>query len=186
MRNHLREIANEKPETGSFAEQARSREHLALASRAPPCCHIRPNGLRCGSPALRRNVYCFFHYNHLNASDDNTFPPFEDGNGIQVALMYVAERLRKDAFRGGESNVPVVKQLLYALQTASINLRQTNFAPALEPSSTTVIPEDELPNDRVAPPPSAADFDSPFSDRVAQPPSAAAVDSPAPAPEKKK
>jgi hypothetical protein len=141
------ETGNSKLETasptGDLATLAKSHEHLALAARAPRCCHIRPNGLRCGSPALRRNIYCFFHHNHLNASDDNTFPPFEDGNGIQVALMYVAERLRKDAFRGGESNVPVVKQLLYALQTASINLRQTNFAPALEPTSTSLFAEDD-------------------------------------------
>jgi hypothetical protein len=158
------ETGNEKLETSSFAEQARSREHLTLASRAPRCCHIRPNGLRCGSPALRRNVYCFFHYNHLNASDDNTFPPFEDGNGIQVALMYVAERLRKDAFRGGESNVPVVKQLLYALQTASINLRQTNFAPAIETSSPTLFPEDDQPAEDNKKPPQSA----PMEDTKAQ------------------
>src|SRR5258706_5281167 len=79
-----------------LATLAKSREHLTLAARAPRCCHIRPNGLRCGSPALRRNVYCFFPYKHLNASDRHTFPPFEDGNRIQVALMYVAERLPKE------------------------------------------------------------------------------------------
>jgi hypothetical protein len=45
--------------------------------------------------------------------------------------MYVLERLRREAFRNGEVNVPVAKALLYGLQTASYNLRHTNFEPVI-------------------------------------------------------
>jgi hypothetical protein len=93
---------------------------------------VKPNGLRCGSPALRELPWCHFHNAYYNAPWENTFPPLEDGNGVQAALMYVLERLRREAFAGGMVNVPVVKALLYGLQTASFNLRYTNFDPVLE------------------------------------------------------
>ncbi|MDP9267443.1 MAG: hypothetical protein M3P27_03855 [Acidobacteriota bacterium] len=80
---------------------------------------------------MRRNVFCYFHNEYYNGSSENTLPSLEDGNGVQLALMMVLERLRREAFRGAEVNVPVVKQLLYGLQTAVINLRNTNFDPVL-------------------------------------------------------
>ena len=130
-----------------IAEVRRSRDHIALAHRAARCMHVKPNGLRCGSPALKGNVWCHFHYQYYNAPWENTFPPLEDGNGVQAALMYVLERLRMEAFRGGEINVPIVKALLYGLQTASYNLRHTNFAPVLESPITcdsTRVPDEEV------------------------------------------
>src|SRR5438045_2060286 len=62
---------------------------LAKAERAPRCCHIKTNGLRCGSPSLRANVLCFFHDKWLNSAADDVLPPLEDGNGVQFALMYM-------------------------------------------------------------------------------------------------
>lgn len=115
-----------------FAARSRSRQHIPLAHHAPRCNHIRPNGLRCGSPAMRQNPFCYFHNRYHEGLIDDTFPPLEDGNGVQVALMYVTERLRRAAFAGGEVNVPVVKQLLYGLQTAAYNLRHTSFDPVLD------------------------------------------------------
>jgi len=50
--------------------------------------------------------------------------------------MYMVSRLRKEAFRDAEVNVGVVKQILYALQTASHNLRYVNFDPKLKTSTT--------------------------------------------------
>ena len=127
----------------------RSREHLTLANRAPRCVHVKPNGLRCGSPAIKGTLWCHFHDRWLNGSEENTFPPLEDGNGVQVALMYVLERLRREAFAGGQVNVPVAKALLYGLQTASWNLRFTNFSPTVESpitcDATLVRPDEHVP-----------------------------------------
>src|SRR3954464_4072526 len=120
----------------SFAAASRSREHIPSAHRAPRCCHVKANGLRCGSPALRSNVFCYFHDKWLNNAADDILPPLEDGNGVQFALMWVVTNLRKEAFRNGEANIPAVKQLLYALQTASHNLRYCNFDPRLKSSTT--------------------------------------------------
>ena len=57
-------------------------------------------------------------------------------------------RLRREAFAGGQVNVPVAKALLYGLQTASWNLRFTNFSPALESPITADLcrlPEEHVP-----------------------------------------
>jgi hypothetical protein len=98
----------------------------------PRCQHIKINGTQCGSPALRRRRHCFFHDRirreqariRAEASAQPTFelPLLEDANCVQVALMKVIQMLasgRMDQKRAG--------LILYALQTASINLRHTDF-----------------------------------------------------------
>ncbi|MDP9267413.1 MAG: hypothetical protein M3P27_03705 [Acidobacteriota bacterium] len=133
------------PDTRSetHAAASRSRQHIPLAHRAPRCCHIKSNGLRCGSPALRGNVLCYFHDKWLNCAADDVLPPLEDGNGVQFALMYIVGRLRKEAFRDGQANIPAIKQMLYALQTASHNLRHVNFDPQLKSSTTDPFAQDD-------------------------------------------
>jgi hypothetical protein len=100
----------------------------------PRCQHIKINGTQCGSPALRRRRHCFFHDRirreqvriRAEASAQPTFelPLLEDANCVQVALMKVIQMLasgRMDPKRAG--------LILYALQTASINLRHADFEP---------------------------------------------------------
>ena len=118
--------------TAEPARRPTDMARLARAEKAPRCCHIKINGLRCGSPALRANVLCYFHDKWLNSAADDILPPLEDGNGVQFSLMYMVSRLRKECFRDGEANIAAVKQLLYALQTASHNLRYVNFDPKLK------------------------------------------------------
>ena len=95
------------------------------------CEHVKANGHFCGSPAMRGRNYCFFHINYIGhrlrleryASYGLQTPPIElplleDAASIQLALMQVTEALLNgtlDAKRGG--------LVLYALQTASSNLR---------------------------------------------------------------
>ncbi len=95
------------------------------------CEHVKSNGNFCGSPAMRDRNYCFFHLNHIGqrlrleryAAHGLQRPPIElplleDAASIQLALMQVTEALLHgtlDAKRGG--------LVLYALQTASSNLR---------------------------------------------------------------
>lgn len=131
------------------ATKAIAVSNLARSRRMPRCAHVRPNGLRCGSPALRGNVFCFFHDKWLSAAADDILPPLEDGNGIQFSLMYVVSRLRKEAFRDGAANIPAVKQLLYALQTAAYNLRNCNFEPTLAQPTTDSLGRDNEETDPV-------------------------------------
>src|SRR4051812_43809982 len=119
---------------------------LARAASAPRCAHVKTNGLRCGSPAMRRNPYCYFHDRYLNQPYEDPFPPFEDGNAVQFALMQIVERLRRETFRDGAVDPRFIKPLIFAVKTAAQNLRNTSFDPAQEQSvivDTLAIPADQ-------------------------------------------
>ena len=100
------------------------------------CQHLKINGTQCGSPALRRNRFCFFHKRfqdqQIKLTADRarrgvaTFilPVLEDANSIQVALMQVMRLLVSQQIDHKTASL-----LLYALQTASTNLRMTDFKP---------------------------------------------------------
>ena len=100
------------------------------------CQHLKINGTQCGSPALRRNRFCFFHKRfqdeRIKLSTDRarrgvaTFilPVLEDANSIQIALMQVMRLLISQQLDHKTASL-----LLYALQTASTNLRLTEFKP---------------------------------------------------------
>jgi len=96
----------------------------------PRCQHIKTNGVQCGSPALRRRKFCYFHnrwratHLDLNRAGSLHFtthvelPVLEDADSIQVALMQVLRLIlcrQLDSKTGG--------LMLYGLQTASLNLR---------------------------------------------------------------
>ena len=98
------------------------------------CQDLKINGTQCESPALRRNRFCFFHKRfqdeQIKLSTDRarrsvaTFvlPVLEDANSIQMALMQVMRLLVS-----GQLDHKTASLLLYALQTASTNLRMTKF-----------------------------------------------------------
>jgi hypothetical protein len=116
------------------------------------CQHIKVNGVQCGSPALRRNRFCFFHKRfhdeRIELAADRarqgagsfTLPVLEDANSIQVALMQVMRLLLSHQIDHKTASL-----LLYALQTASGNLRHTHFSPnkhdvILHPSDAAITP----------------------------------------------
>ncbi len=98
------------------------------------CQHIKVNGTQCGSPALKRNRFCFFHKRWheqrivissakaRNCRPALDLPVLEDANSIQVSLMQVMRLLLV-----GQLDRKTAGMLLYALQIASSNLRHTNF-----------------------------------------------------------
>ena len=103
------------------------------------CQHIKTNGTQCGSPALRRNRFCYFHKLHheerihLNADRARAdrprkvsinLPVLEDAESIQVALSQVMRLIIS-----GQIDSKTAGLLLYALQTASANLGRTDFQP---------------------------------------------------------
>ncbi len=100
----------------------------------PRCQHIKTNGTQCGSPALRRKRFCFFHNRWratrlnlnragtLQATTTVELPVLEDADSIQVSLMEVMRLIicrQLDHKTGG--------LLLYGLQTASHNLHHLDF-----------------------------------------------------------
>src|ERR1700675_908310 len=117
---------NHEPKA-TLAALASSHAHLDQAHNSPRCLHVKSNGVRCGSPAMRRNPFCFFHDRYYNAPAEDPFPPLEDANAVQVALMQVLERLRREALRPGPLDLRAVNALLYGLQTAAFNSKHTRF-----------------------------------------------------------
>jgi hypothetical protein len=123
-----------------------------MANYPDRCQHLKINGTQCGSPALRRNRFCFFHKRfqdeRIRLSADRarrgvaTFilPVLEDANSIQIAIMQVMRLLLSQQIDHKTASL-----MLYALQTASTNLRMTNFKPRvhdviLHPADATNTP----------------------------------------------
>jgi hypothetical protein len=98
----------------------------------PRCQHVKINGTQCGSPALRRRRRCFFHDRirreqakiaaDASAQPRLELPLLEDANSVQVALMRVIQMLSS-----GRMDHKTAGLILYALQTASVNLRHADF-----------------------------------------------------------
>ena len=105
----------------------------------PRCQHLKINGTQCGSPALKRNHFCYFHKRWhetrivLNANRARRaraaldLPVLEDANSVQVSLMQVMRLILS-----GQVDPKTAGLLLYALQTASSNLSRINFEPAVK------------------------------------------------------
>jgi len=107
------------------------------------CQHIKVNGTQCGSPALRRNRFCYFHKCHheerIALAADRAksagrsrrraaidLPVLEDANSIQISLMQIMRLII-----AGNIDCKTAGLLLYALQTASSNLQHTKFEPRM-------------------------------------------------------
>ncbi len=131
----------------------------------PRCQHVKVNGVQCGSPALRHQSHCYFHTrveHERRAAAENRegkrsfgFVLLEDANSIQVALMKVVQMLG-----AGTLDHKTASVMIYALQTASYNLRATRFEP--ERLTDVVIDEDTVDLTRVQGPQWAArDFPPP-------------------------
>jgi len=112
-----------------------------VASFPNRCQHIKVNGTQCGSPALRRNRFCYFHKRHheerIALAADRVksaghsrcraaidLPVLEDANSIQISLMQIMRLII-----AGNIDTKTAGLLLYALQTASGNLQRTEFEP---------------------------------------------------------
>ena len=113
------------------------------------CRHIKSDGRKCGSPALRDKAYCYFHMQMHRAihgqKDDSdaivNLPPMDDRGAIQVALTQVLRALgskRLDPRRAG--------QLLYGIQIATRAVERSIYvSPSqLVPSLTTDAAGEEM------------------------------------------
>ena len=87
----------------------------------PRCQHIRMSGAQCGSPALRGKDHCYFHdyvTDPRNAYHGGVPLP-EDAASIQVGLSRVIRNLE-----AMPATPKTYALMLYALQTASANLKR--------------------------------------------------------------
>ena len=86
------------------------------------CHYIKTDGRRCGSPALRGQRFCYFHYEVNRPTVNLDIPPLEDGNAVQVVLTDLAR-----AVADGRIDTSKATVLGYILQTAAFNLKRVQF-----------------------------------------------------------
>ena len=110
---------------------ARQLRDMDAANKAPRCQHIKANGVRCASPAMRELEFCFFHEKFYNPPYDDSFPPLEDANAVQCAILQVLNGLKSKAITVSEA-----RAMLYGLKAASINSRRTTFEPIMQAQVT--------------------------------------------------
>ena len=100
------------------------------------CRHIFTDGHRCGSPSLRRELFCYYHHTTRRPiADPHTrharrahfdLPLPEDRAAIQLSIGEVLRRIASNQIDPKRAGL-----LLYGLQIASLNLpRQPQAAPA--------------------------------------------------------
>jgi hypothetical protein len=92
------------------------------------CTHIKVNGVRCGSPSLRQEVFCYFHQRMIRGvrtppkSRLHPIANFEDPQAIQASLMEVVNALVRN-----QIDVARARLILRALSIAAKNATRTHF-----------------------------------------------------------
>lgn len=109
------------------------------------CQHIKTNGVRCGSPALRERAFCFYHYETRRYRFGVYIPPLEDADAIQAALTDLARAVADTTY-----DLKRASLLAYILQTASANARHIlidapGFRDRIVRDLTPAITEENVP-----------------------------------------
>lgn len=99
----VRENALVFQEGRKMHREMRRLESLRAAWLAPRCEHTKPNGMRCGSPAVGGEKFCFFHGIARNNAVE--FPVVEDRRGLQVAILRVCERLANNSIAPANAKI---------------------------------------------------------------------------------
>ena len=101
------------------------------------CRHIKANGIRCGSPALTGEYWCFFHHRLLtrhrniraikseSPQPNLQLPPLEDRESIQLALSLIFEAIATGVLAEKRAVV-----LLRVIAIASRNVIGTEIGPS--------------------------------------------------------
>ena len=115
------------------------RQNLHRANEAPRCRWVRQDGTICGSPQMRKHIYCFAHKQMMEARAlALRLPPPEDANAIQISVQRVQTALIDETISAKTAGL-----LLYSLQLAMTNVGRTTFGQADEEMVTNVANEEE-------------------------------------------
>jgi hypothetical protein len=102
-------------------------ERTKRMSNLKSCTHIKVTGVRCGSPPLRGEQFCYFHQRMLRTVKDpasriHHHALLEDEESIQASLMEVVNSLLR-----GTIELKRAELILRALNTAVRNIRRVKF-----------------------------------------------------------
>ncbi len=145
---------------------------MSTNSRTKLCTHIMVTGVRCGSPALHGEPFCYFHQRMLSTvkgpvSRLHPAALLENEEAIQASIMEVVNALIRGTIDNRRGEL-----ILRALNAAIRNARRVRFADKL--NMVTKVPDYPNPN-----PPNhdvgIQDLGSAFMEKLAQTPSHAAT-----------
>src|ERR1039458_4878968 len=103
--------------------------NMAVNPNTRSCTHIKVNGIRCGSPSLRGEVFCYFNQRMIRGvrtppkSRLHPIANFEDPQAIQASLMEVVNALVRNHI-----DVPRARLILRALSIAARNATKVRCA----------------------------------------------------------
>ena len=101
---------------------------MSLNQNTRVCTHIKVNGVQCGSPALRGEVFCYFHQRMIRGvatppkSRLHPIALIEDEEGIQASLMEVINALVRNTIDFRRAQL-----ILRALHIATKNAPRVHF-----------------------------------------------------------
>src|SRR5947209_17320854 len=133
-------------------EKILDRINMPIHPSVKSCTHIKVTGVRCGSPALRGEQFCYFHQRMIRGVH---IPPFsrlhpialiEDEEAIQASLMEVINALIRNTIDMRRADL-----ILKALFIASKNSRRARFENLA--NTVTQVPEYPAPPRPPSPPP---------------------------------
>jgi hypothetical protein len=124
---------------------------MAINQNVRLCTHIKVNGIRCASPALRGEVFCYFHQRMIRGvrtpsrSRLHPIAMLENQEAIQASLMEVVNALVRN-----QIDVARARLVLRALSIAARNASKTHF----DCWQSDMV--NEVPEYPAAPPPTGA------------------------------
>jgi len=151
---------NPKPPKGS--------NPMAAKSNPSTCTHIKVNGIRCDSPALRNEVFCYFHQRMIRGvrtppkSRLHPIAMLENQESIQAALMEIVNALVRN-----QIDVARARLVLRALSIAARHAGKARF----DCMQSDMVKE--VPEYPAAPPPAG-----PFAIATAQPAAPTTISTP--------
>jgi hypothetical protein len=114
------------------------RQNLERADEAPRCEKVRVDGTVCECPRMKGYSYCYAHERMLQARPRKlALPALEDANAIQLSIMMVQK-----ALIDGEISEKKAGLLLYSIQIAASNVKQTTFIHEEDKEVVTEMPEE--------------------------------------------
>ena len=102
--------------------------NMPVHSKAKSCTHIKVTGVRCGSPALRGEQFCYFHQRMVRGvrtpSQARLHPValIEDEEALQASLMEIINALARNTI-----DIRRAELILRALHIAVKNVRRVRF-----------------------------------------------------------
>ena len=110
------------------SKQSKGSNQMAVKSNPRSCTHIKVNGIRCDSPALRNEVFCYFHQRMIRGvrtppkSRLHPIAMLENQESIQAALMEIVNALVRN-----QIDVPRARLVLRALSIAARHAGKARF-----------------------------------------------------------